>query len=583
MYSDRTILKMTYSHLDQAIHELKTNKERWLQLSINERCRYLREMLDNVPIIAPEWVQKAAIAKQLPPELPHITAEDWMSGPWAIAHWLKGMIETFEGLEAGKPGRFKPKMVRVRKNGQVVVRVLPLEFYDHILISGLKADVWMQPEVTADNITEHIASIYRQPPTQGKLVLVLGAGNIASIPFLDALYKLVAELQVVLLKMNPVIDYLLPCFESLFAPLIREGFVRIVSGDVNVGKYLTDHPDIDEIHITGSIKSHEAIVFGTGEEAQERKARQQPLITKRITSELGNVSPTVIVPGPWGKADIDYYAQYLMVHGYHNGGYDCLGTQVLVLPQEWALSDSFLDRLRHHLKNLPNRFSYYPGTAERHTSILKHYPQAETFDNSEGQHLPRVLIPGLSPEDTDNLAFKEEFFCNILTETRLPGASPLEYLKNVVKFCNEVLHGTLAANIIIHPKTLKALGEEFEPLLDELKYGGIGVNVWSGGNFLLSQATWGAYPGADIYTTQSGIGVVHNNFLFDKPQKTVMFGGFYSIPRAWLHGEFHLMPPKPIWFLDHRRAHIVTEKVVNLTAHPNPLRLPSIVWNALWA
>ncbi len=48
----------------------------------------------------------------------------------------------------------------------------------------------------------------RLPRGRGKLALVLGAGNVASIAPLDVLHKLFIENQVCLLKLNPVNDYL---------------------------------------------------------------------------------------------------------------------------------------------------------------------------------------------------------------------------------------------------------------------------------------------------------------------------------------------------------------------------------------
>jgi hypothetical protein len=47
---------------------------------------------------------------------------------------------------------------------------------------------------------------------------------------MDALYKLFAEDQVVLLKMNPVNEYPGPFFSQSLRPLIARGFVRIVNG-----------------------------------------------------------------------------------------------------------------------------------------------------------------------------------------------------------------------------------------------------------------------------------------------------------------------------------------------------------------
>ena len=53
-----------------------------------------------------------------------------------------------------------------------------------------------------------MAAFYRERGPHGGVALVLGAGNVNSIPPLDALYRLIARGQVVLLKMNPVNDYL---------------------------------------------------------------------------------------------------------------------------------------------------------------------------------------------------------------------------------------------------------------------------------------------------------------------------------------------------------------------------------------
>ncbi len=60
------------------------------------------------------------------------------------------------------------------------------------------------------HLDRYAARAYDIPPAarQGKLALVLGAGNVASIAPLDVLHKLFIENQVCLLKLNPVNDYL---------------------------------------------------------------------------------------------------------------------------------------------------------------------------------------------------------------------------------------------------------------------------------------------------------------------------------------------------------------------------------------
>ena len=58
-------------------------------------------------------------------------------------------------------------------------------------------------------------------------------------------------------------------------------------------------------------------VFGTGEEATVRKAAGDPLLTKPITSELGGVSPTIVVPGRWSKRDLAYQAEHVVTQKLH--------------------------------------------------------------------------------------------------------------------------------------------------------------------------------------------------------------------------------------------------------------------------
>src|SRR5690606_7865503 len=104
------------------------------------------------------------------------------------------------------------------------------------------------------------------------------------------------EHAVVLYKVHPVNTYLGPLFEEAFRPLVEAGYLRLAYGGADVGAFLCEHAEIDEIHITGSDKTVEAIAFGVGAEGAKRKAENRPKNTKPISSELGNVSPVLIVP-----------------------------------------------------------------------------------------------------------------------------------------------------------------------------------------------------------------------------------------------------------------------------------------------
>lgn len=78
------------------------------------------------------------------------------------------------------------------------------------------------------------------------------------------------------MKFSPINDYIGPFIEDAFCDLIADGFLKTAYGGAQVGAYLCDRPDVDTIHITGSRQTYDAIVWGIGIEAAERKARTEP-------------------------------------------------------------------------------------------------------------------------------------------------------------------------------------------------------------------------------------------------------------------------------------------------------------------
>src|SRR5439155_10486194 len=118
------------------------------------------------------------------------------------------------------------------------------------------------------------------------------------------------EGKVCAVKMNPVNAYLGPYLERAFAEAVREGFLAILYGGADEGAYLTAHSHIDEIHITGSDQTYDRIVWGPpGLERVQRKAEGRPLLGKTITAELGNVSPVIVMPGPYSGRKLAYQAE----------------------------------------------------------------------------------------------------------------------------------------------------------------------------------------------------------------------------------------------------------------------------------
>jgi len=159
--------------------------------------------------------------------------------------------------------------------------------------------------------------------------------------------------------------------------LVDAGVLRIVAGGAAAGAYLTRHPQVDEIHITGSDKTYNAIVFGTGDEGERRRAAGQRLLDKPVTAELGNVSPVIVVPGEWSRADLLYQAENVATMLANNAGFNCLSIRVLVTHEGWPQRQAFLGALEAALAAIPTRRAYYPGAVQREQAFLADHPDAE--------------------------------------------------------------------------------------------------------------------------------------------------------------------------------------------------------------
>ena len=564
--------------LDRALAELAARKRGWARASIAERLALLDAVKTATHAVAETWAELGAEKKGIAKGSP-LAGEEWTSGPWALLAALDNYRFTLAHLDGNRHIAGLKK--RVGRSGQTIVRVFPQSIFDRLLLSGVYADVWMEPGVTPDNLSQHTAGAYREPAAarNGKVSLVLGAGNISSISPLDVLHKLIAEHAVVILKLNPVNDYLYDVLCRALGPLIDPGFLRIVRGGTDVGQYLCNHSLVEDIHITGSVVSHDAIVFGTGPEGRRRKQANDPINKRPITSELGAVCPTIVVPGPWTKADVRFQAEHVATQKLHNSGFNCIACQILLLPEGWALTEALQTELRNVLSRVPGRPLYYPGAKERLSEFSRHYPQAARLTPPR-QDAARVVVAFPKTGAGDPYAMQHEVFAPALGEVLLPAPDAESYLRAAIRYCNDYLQGTLGANILIHPRTLAELGDRFEEIVGDLHYGCIAVNAWTGLGFLLSQTPWGAFPGHPLNDIQSGRGFVHNTLLFDRAERTVVYAPFRPYPRNLLHGSMTLLP-RPPWFVTNKRADKIGRRLVEFQYRPSWLKLPGIVLQAL--
>lgn len=531
--------------LDEAVARLNAAKQRWLQTGIAERIALLRECLAGVAQVAPEWVRSMCAVKGFSPE-DNLAGEEWLVGPATTARNIRLLIQALQAN--GQP---KPTSLTQRPSGQYVARVMPLDTTERLVFAGFSADVWIEPGKPPSQ-----GRIYREPATgPGSVSLVLGAGNVSSIPPMDVLYKLFVDNEVVVLKMNPVNAVAGPHLERAFKPLIDAGFLAIVYGGAEVGSHLANHPQVDTLHVTGSDRTYDAIVWGADpEEARRRKAENKPINSRPFTAELGCVTPVMVVPGDWNEGDLDFQARQVASMVTQNASFNCNAAKVLVTARGWNLRDRFLERVHRALASAAPRKAYYPGASERYRGFVERYPQAKPLVAAQEGVVPWTVIPDVAATRGE-YALTNEAFCGVLAEVALEASAPEEFLAAAVRFANEDCWGTLSCMLIIDEASQKRHAQALDQAIEQLRYGGIGINVFTGMIYASVTPTWGAFPGHPPTDIQSGAGVVHNALLFDHPQKSV------------LRAPFRIRPT-PAWFYDHKNLKALGQALLRAETAP---------------
>jgi hypothetical protein len=554
--------------LERAVMTVRENATPFARLPLGRRIELLRATLAGVHRVAPAWVKAACQAKGLSFHSP-LAGEEWLAGPVLTLRNIRLLIESLQAVQtAGRPplGQGTSRL----PDGRLAVRVFPAGPKDAALFAGFTCDTHLLDGIDEAAARREQAAFYQQRQPEGSVALILGAGNVASIPPLDTLYKLFVEGRTAILKMNPVNEYLGPFLVEAMAPLIQAGYLRVVYGGGDVGQFLVSHKEVDDIHITGSDVTHDLIVWGPpGPERERRQRENAPLLRKTITSELGNVSPIVVVPATYSQDELWFQARNVATMVGNNASFNCNAGKVLVLSDGWPQRRTFMDLVRRALGELPMRKAYYPGAQRRYDTLLSGRAQVERFGAPKEGELAWALVTGLNPDDRDERLFQVEPFCGILSETALPPSDPAEFLAAATTFCNERLWGTLNATIIIPPRLeVGTVGQALSRAIAGLRYGSVGINHWPALVYGFVTPPWGGHPSATLANIQSGLGWVHNTFMLGGIEKSVVRGPL-------------VVRPKPPWFYDNRRTHEVARRLIDFEADPSWLRVPGIAWQAL--
>lgn len=552
--------------MDRALEALQGTKDGWINLEIDQKLKILDQLLADFNLVAKQWVDLSLQAKGIPKKS-FGEGEEWFN--IAICNRL---IRLYRGALEDIKFHSRPVIpgpVTENPNGQLAVQVFPQKNIDRLLLLGTSCQVIMPKGVDLEQLVNNQALIYQAEQQKGKITLVLGAGNTSFLIPGDLLAKLFGEGHVVIFKPNPLNAYLGPLVNYAFRSLIEPGYMRIVYGGAQQGAYLCQHPLVDDLHMTGSHHTYESIVFGPGEEGLQRKANGQPLIEKRFTAELGNITPVIVVPGEWSADQVQMQGIKIATWLVYNAGFACPAPRLVIQSKNWPLREALNQAIRDAFQRVDTRFAFYPGADQVHANFIQSNPAAIQIGEPTPGHLPWTYLTGVDAADVDHPCFNHEQFCSVLSETALESNTAPEFIRKAVDFVNQNVWGTLHAVLIVDPQTAKnpQVSAALEQAIADLRYGTVAINQYPAISYYIGLTSWGGFAGQDIYDIQSGTGVVNNPLMLPNPEKSV------------LRAPFELSPDP--FVLSTLRAHEFAAKMAAYEADPSLTRLPSILWTVV--
>ena len=541
--------------IDRNISKLRVNSAEFLNLEESNLITMLEQTIVNINTIAYYWASLSSEKKGILSKSKE--GEEWIGGPFACIYAIQYFIETIQNKDDLDISKYD--------DSNNSYKVFPTKNIEKLLFPFLEGEIRFGKNLNFDQINTYRGFANRFEKNEPKITLILGAGNVSSIPVLDALFHMIAYKSVIYLKLNPVNDYLLPIFNQVFDPFISRGFMIITEGDMEASKYLTQHDGFQQTHLTGSNYTYENIVYGKTLSEKERSLKTYPKVNKKpITSELGNVTPIIVHPGNWSRSEIKHQARKIVTAKLNNSGFNCIAAQVVVLPKGWKHTQQLKNYIKYYLNKIGDTTSYYPGANENLKDLID-------TDNYEQVNELTCSTPFLVAElDLEKEYGNKEVWSTALYFKEITYSSYENFSKKAIDYVNNDLWGNLGATVLIKNYKKKKNKAILKIYVDQLKYGTVAINEWSALGFVIPTLPWGGYPGNKDNDIQSGQGYVHNSYLFESPQKGIVYSKFRLSPLI-----------DPPWFVSNKKAHRIFKHLTSYQATKSKINLIKLIFSTL--
>ena len=547
-------MSLTKLDIDRFITTLRTKSKEYNSINNVQLASMLEETISNIKEVSFFWATICSDNKGTTKT--SAEGEEWLGGPFASVlatqYYIKSLTNDDDLSE---------KKYNIEENSY---KVFPNNFIERITFPFIDAKVIFNKSMSFDDINKY-RGFSKRYDIDPSITLVLGAGNFSSIPYLDVLYHLITRKSVILLKLNPVNEYLKPVFEKVFQNFIERGYIIVTTGNIDESKYMATHPGINHIHLTGSDKTFEDIVYGRELTEKERRSKSLSKVNnKPISSELGNVTPIIIHPGKWSTSDIKYQARKIVTAKLNNNGFNCIAAQVVVLPDGWGQTETLIKYVKHYMSKAKERKAYYPESIER----------LEKLEKDKGYERVNALscvTPHLTREIKAYSKFEiNEVWSSTIYFKKIEYTSVEDFANKSIDYCNDELWGNLGVSVIIKDHDRKFNKHITNLYVDNLNYGTVAINEWAAIGYIIPQLPWGGFPGNRDNDIQSGQSVVHNSMLFESPLKGVVNTKF-RISRI-------IDPP---WFVTNKKARRLFKNLTYYQIHNSNINFLKLIFAAL--
>ena len=246
------------AELDKYLAILSENATR-LPSSRRVKKRRFAGLCATASVGGKDWVAAACQAKGLRVDSP-AAGEEWLGGPYVTMRCLRKLIVALEDIaRVGKP-QLPSGAIQLARDGRTEVLVMPgkptITRFRRVLPVG--CGCW--PATTIDEFAKNRRSSTAKRSARRRVAdswrwqcgLDSTDGRaLQDVPRGQALHR----------QAQPGERIPGAVLRKAFQPLVERGYLRFVYGGAEVGSYLSYHPQIVDMHITGSDRTHDLIVW----------------------------------------------------------------------------------------------------------------------------------------------------------------------------------------------------------------------------------------------------------------------------------------------------------------------------------